>query len=172
MSATTYKLWSATTAALTAPPVAAVSSGTANTVKTIQQLKLTQSFRVIEWGYSLTQTPASNCEIELIDTGAIPATMATAYVAGDIVKYSNVANADTPPLTLGTGSSGFGLATAEGTITATRLLDFNYENGLYVKQQFPLSREAEVPAANYLRVRITPTAAGAISIVSYITIEI
>jgi hypothetical protein len=171
MAASTYKIWSATTAALTAPPVAVASNATANTVRTVQQLKATQSFRVIEWGYTLTALAPAPCVIELLDTGLIAATMATAYIAGDIIKYSNASQADTAPLTLGTGSSGFGVASAEGTITASRLLDFNYENGLYVKQQFPLNREAEVPAANYLRVRITPTTSVAVSIVSYITFE-
>jgi hypothetical protein len=171
MSASTYKIWSATTAALTAPPAAVASNATLNTVRTVQQLKATQTFRVVEWGYTLTANPAAPCEIELIDTGAINATMATAYVAGDIIKYANASQADTAPLTLATTGSGWGVASAEGTITASRLLDFNYENGLYIKQQFPLSREPEVPATNYLRVRITPTTSVAVSIVSYITIE-
>jgi hypothetical protein len=170
MAASCYEVWSATTAALTAPAAAVASSATANTVRTVQQLKSTQLIRVIEWGYTLTASPAAPCIVELIDTGAINATMATAYVAGDIIKYNNV-SADTAPLTLATTGSGFGVASAEGTITATRLLDFQYENGLYIKKQIPLGREPEVPSTNYLRVRITPTTAAAVSIVSYIIFE-
>jgi hypothetical protein len=170
MSASCYQVWSATTAALTAPPAAAASSATANTVKTVLQLKATQLIRVVEWGYTLTASPAAACEIELIDTGTVAATMASAFAAGDIVKYNNSA-ADAAPLTLGPGSSGYGQSTAEGTITATRLLDFNYENGLYIKKQIPLGREPEVPSTNYLRIRITPTTAAAISIVGYVIFE-
>jgi hypothetical protein len=170
MSASTYIVWSATTAALTAPAATVASSAVANTVRTVQQVKATQLIRVIEWGYSLNALAAAPCQIELIDTGAINATMGTAYVAGDVTKYAN-ANADAAPLTLGTASSGWGVASAEGTITATRLLDYQYENGLYIKKQIPLGREPEVPSTNYLRVRITPTTAAAVNIISYIIFE-
>jgi hypothetical protein len=166
-----YEFWSATTAALTAPPVAVASSAVANTVRTVMQIKGTMLFRVKEWGYTLTAQPAAPCIIELIDTGAIPATMATAFVAGDAVKYNDVNSADAPPFTLATNASGFGVASVEGTITATRLLDFQYENGLYVKKQIPLGLEPEVPATNYLRLRITPTTASAVSILGYVLLE-
>jgi hypothetical protein len=53
-----------------------------------------------------------------------------------------------------TVTSGFS-ATAEGTITATRVLAFNEELGQSFKQQFPLGREPEVNAGDYLRIRVT-----------------
>lgn len=172
MAASCYKVWSAPTAALTAPPAPLASNASANTVRTIQQLKPTQLIRVIEYGYVITGAlPAAPFIIELIDTGLIAATGLTAYNAGDIIKYNN-ASADAAPLTLSTSTSGFWVSgAAEGTITATRLLDYKQENGLYLDKQYPLNREPEVPATNYLRVRVTPTTAVAVSVVTYITFE-
>lgn len=169
--ASTYLVYGATTAALTAPPVAVASSGSANTVRTVAQFKFTQAVHIKEWGYSLTAIPTAPCEIELVDTGLIAATMATAFIAGDFIKYNN-ANADTPPVTLGTGASGFGVASAEGTVTATRLLGFRYENGLWVEKQIPLGDYPEVLSTNYLRIRITPTTAAVVSILPYIMFEV
>ena len=170
--ASCYEVWGATTAVLTAPPVAALSSASANTVGTVQHLKFTQRVTLVEWGYALKQAAAAPCAVELIDTGTVPATGLTAYVAGDIVRYNNTLITDTPPLTLGTGASGFGLAAGEGVITATRLLDFQWEGGLYIKKQIPLGRDPEVPSPNYLRIRITPTSAVAVSIVPYVIFEV
>jgi len=169
-----FTLWSATTAALSAPPVPAVSSAVANTTRTLQQIKPTQRVTVVEWGYSLQTAAPVPCAIEPIDTGTVPAAVLTAYVAGDIPRFNNTGITDTPPFTLGTSASGFGLAAsaAEGTITATRLLDFKWEGGLWTNKQYPLGRDAEVPATNYLRVRLTPLSAVAVSFVSYVIIEV
>lgn len=167
-----YEFWSAATAALTSPPTSVPSSAVANTPRTVMQIKGTMLFKVVEWGYTLTAAPGAACIVELIDTGTVPATALTAYAAGDIVKYNDVNSGDTPPFTLATNGSGFGNASvAEGTISATRLIDYQYENGVYVKKQIPLGREPEIPATNYLRMRITPTTSVAINIVGYVIAE-
>lgn len=170
MSASCYQAWSATTAALTGPAASVASNSTANTVRTVMQLKFTSLSRITEWGYTLTGLPGAAAIIELLDTGTVAATMATAFVSGDIVKFNN-SNADAANLTLGTGASGWGVASAEGSITATRLLDMQYENGLYIKKQYPLSREPEVPTANYLRFRITPTTSVPVNVIGYVQWE-
>lgn len=169
-----YQLWSAATAALnTGPPSMIASSATAGTRETIMQIKGTMLYRIKEWGYTLSQIPGAACDIELIDTGAVGATLPNAFAVGDIVKFNDVNSADTPPFTLGTSASGYGATTGanEGTITATRLLDYQRESGIYIKKQIPLGLEPEVPASNYLRMRITPSTSVAVSIVGYVLIE-
>jgi hypothetical protein len=82
----------------------------------------------------------------------------TAHVASGIVKV-NAPN-DVPSLvTLGTAATGY-TASAEGTTTASRLLDYQQisPTGQYVIQ-YPLGREKEVAASKFLRVRVTFAAA-------------
>jgi len=61
--------------------------------------------------------------------------------------------------------------TAEGTITATRLLAATMDLATYFKQQFPLGREPEVAPSNFLRIRVTPSTAAAVSVISYFVWE-
>jgi hypothetical protein len=70
----------------------------------------------------------------------------------------------------GTTHTGFN-ASGEGTITSSRLLAYQYETGVYFKQQFPLGREPTVAADNALRIRATPTTSVAISLMPYIVFE-
>ncbi len=139
-----------------AAPVA-VTTGTA--IKTLLQLSTpaTRTLKVIEWGISFDgSAAAAPIKVELIQTDV--AATVTAYVAADLVKWGDP-NAPASLLTLGTANSGF-TASAEGTTTATRLLDVQYiaPTNQYVKQ-FPLGREPELPISKFLRVRVTAGAA-------------
>jgi hypothetical protein len=105
--------------------------------------------------------------MELVETGTIFATVTT--IGSGIRAYNDVSG----PVSLavaGTAATGFN-ASAEGTIVASRLLDYQYENGLYFKKQFPLGREPEVNAASALRIRATPTSAVAVNVMPYIVWE-
>lgn len=166
-----FQVWGAATAALTAPPVLIASSASTSTPKTAMQLKPnTREICVIEWGYTIDVLPTAGLRVELIDTGTVPATGLTNFAAGDIIKYGSPNDAASTLSTGGGNTSGFG-ATGEGTITATRLADFHYENGLYLNKQYPLAREFYVPITNYLRVRITPSSAAIVNILPYILFE-
>jgi hypothetical protein len=134
-----------------------VTTGTA--IKTLMQLATpsTEDLVVIEWGISFDGTAAATpIQVELVDTNV--AATVTAYGASDLVKHNNP-NGPPSLMTLGTTASGF-TATAEGTITATRVLDYQLvaPTGAYVKQ-FPLGREPSVPVSRFLRVRVTAAAA-------------
>lgn len=138
----------------TAAPVK-VTTGTA--VKTLMQISTssTMALEVIEWGISFDGSAAATPGVcELVDTVAINATV-TAYVANDITKLSQGANALASGITLGTANSGY-TSSAEGTITATRQLDTQLlpPTAPYIKQ-FPLERGPEVLASEFLRVRVT-----------------
>jgi hypothetical protein len=127
-----------------------------------------QKIRIIEWGYTFDTAPANNVRVELVETGSVAATV-TAHVAAGIVAY-NDASGGTSGVQLGTGLTGY-TASAEGSITASRLLDHHYENGLYYCKQFPLGREPEVGIGKVLRVRATPTSAAAVNILTWVIWE-
>lgn len=136
---------------------AAVTTGTA--IKTMLQLASpsTQDIRIIEWGISFDGSAAATpIKCELIETNV--AATVTAYAAADVIKLSHP-NDPASLVTLGTTASGY-TATAEGSITATRLLDAQFvaPTNQYLKQ-FPLGREPLVPVSKFLRIRVTAGAA-------------
>lgn len=159
----------------TAAPVP-ITTGTV--IKTLLQLKPAANFpiKVIEWGISFDGfAAAAPGKVELIDTGTVFATV-TAFAAADVAPFddpnapANTAGTSGVPLNLGTAASGY-TASAEGTITATRLGDLQLiaPTGQYVKQ-FPLGREFAIVPGNCLRVRVTFSAA--VNALAYVIFEI
>ena len=168
----TYIIWNGampTTAALTP-----VTTGTA--IKTMLQIVGAVPFVVVEWGLSYDAfAAAAPGDIELIVTGTVTATV-TAHAASGIMPFHdpnapvNTAGASGVPFNLGTADTGF-TATAEGTITATELLDAQQmpPTGVYVKQ-FPLGREPGVEVGDVLRIR--NTFAAAVNALCYVIAEV
>lgn len=135
---------------------AKVATGTV--IKTLLQVlpKTGVDLKVKEWGISFDGSAAATPgACELIETDV--AATVTAYVTGDIVRLNNPGGpaADSGLITLGTTSSGY-TATAEGTITATRLGDAQLiaPTNQYI-YQWPLANEFVVQAGKFLRVRVT-----------------
>ena len=155
---------------------AAVTTGTA--IKTMLQVKLNASAttraKVIEWGISFDGSAAATpIACELLTTGAVKATV-TEHVAAGIVNLDPNATATTDdnPFAFGAAGDETGYtATAEGTITATRMMDVQYiaPTAQYVKQ-WPLGREPEFGPAEFLRIRVT--AGAAVNCLCYVVIEI
>ena len=149
---------------------AVVTTGTA--IKTLLQVKgvTGMQFRIIEWGISFYGSAAATpIKCELLETGTVFATV-TAAAAADIVKFGNPGDpASTTYFSVGTAATGY-TATAEGTITATRIFDVQLiaPTNQYVKQ-FPLGREPLVDAVSALRIRVT--AAAAVNAYAYVVIE-
>jgi hypothetical protein len=148
-----YLVWNAATAALTAAPTP-VTTGTS--LKTMLQVKPTTNIAVIAWGYSLDAVPTALVKPELITTGTVNATV-TAFNAGDVVKYDDSGNAASA-ISLGTAASGF-TASAEGTVTTSRLLAGGSSWAQQFSEQFPLDREPGVAANDVLRIRVTTSVA-------------
>lgn len=168
MAAPCFIVWNADTSALTGPPSTTATSATSGTVKTILQLKPgAGKIRVIEWGYGFDATPGAPVRVELIETGTVFATVTT---IGSGIRLYNDSTGPASLASAGTSATGFN-ATAEGTVTASRLFGYNYDNGIYFKQQFPLGREPEVNAASALRIRATPTSAVAVNMFTFIVWE-
>jgi hypothetical protein len=167
-----YKIWNGpmpTTAA-----IAEVTSGTA--IKTMLQVLGAVPFKVKEWGWMGDGFAlAAPGIVELLTTSTVGATV-TASVANDIMKYgdpnapANSAGTSGTPFNLGTTHTGY-TATAEGTITATRILDAWQASpmGTYVKQ-FPLGQEPQIAAGDFLRIR--NTFAAAINVLCYVLAEV
>lgn len=173
MPAPCYQCWNQDTHALTAAPALQTTAATV-TVRTMLQIATasTVALRPIEWGYVLSAVPAQPVLLELIDTGTVPATGLTAHVSGSINKW-NVPTGAASSVQLGTALTGYtasAAATSEGSITATRLLDF-HEVSSELNKQYPLGREAEIPAGNILRIRATPGSAVAVPILVYVVWE-
>lgn len=162
MSASLYVSWNASTTALTAPMSGTATTSSITTVKTILQVKAGTKLQVVEWGYLITANPTAPVQFELIDTGTVGATVST----GSISNYNNTAG-QSSFCTTGTAATGYN-ATAEGTITATRLLAQKIDSATFFSQQFPLDREPEVASGNYLRIRAIPTVATASTVLCYI----
>jgi len=138
------------------------TSTTSGTVKTILQIAPLKKIRITEWGYLFAAAPTSPVQVELIETGTVFATVTT---IGSITNYNDTTG-PASQATAGTAATGFN-ATAEGTITATRLLAQTYDLSTYFKQQFPLGREPEVNAGYSLRIRATPSTSAATTVLAY-----
>lgn len=168
MAASCFIVWNADTSASTGPPATTATSAVSGTAKTILQLKSgAGKIRVVEWGYGFDAPPSNNVRVELVETGTVFATVTT---IGSGIRAYNDSTGATSLAVAGTSATGFN-ASAEGTITASRLLGYQYENGLWFKQQFPLGREPEVNASSSLRIRATPTSAAAVNMICYIVWE-
>jgi hypothetical protein len=153
-----YKTWNGP-----APTIAAQAKVTTGTViKTLLQLATppTRQLQVISWGFSLDAVPAAPGEMELIQTD-VGATV-TAHVASGVQPLDP--NAPASLLTLGVAATGY-TATAEGTITATRVFDADLIPGtagstdLNYAYQFMPDERPIIAVSKFLRVRSTFTAA-------------
>ncbi len=102
----------------------AVTTGTA--IKTLLQVTpaANAAVRILEWGVSFSGfAAAAPVKTELIETDV--AATVTAHVASGIVAFDDEAIIKASPatyFTLGVAATGY-TSTAEGTITATRVLD-------------------------------------------------
>ena len=131
-----------------------VTTGTS--IKTLLQVATpsTENLKIIEWGISFDGSAAATpIKVELLQTD----------VAATVTSLTpTVYSPDNAPASLcvgGTSATGY-TATAEGTITATRMFDVQLiaPTNQYVKQ-FPLGREPLVPVSKFLRIRVTAGAA-------------
>ena len=159
MAAKSYIVYNSAMATTAAP----VAQPTGTAIRTMMQLKPAAGFiiRPIAWGCSFDGISANTPgKVELIETGAIAATVTTAYVSADIQPYGD-ANAPSQTtwgmLTLGTTASGFASASGtEGSIVASRMADCQLISPMnQYALQWPLGREFECNPSNYLRVRAT-----------------
>ena len=85
--------------------------------------------------------------------------------ASAITNYNDVTGPASQAV-VGTSATGYN-ASAEGSITATRLLAQTMDTATFFKQQFPLGREPEVGAGKALRIRATPSAAASTTVLAY-----
>ena len=136
-----------------------VTTGTA--IKTLLQLKPFNQLKINAWGVSFDGSAAATpIKCELLETGTVFATV-TASADVDVVKLDGTdqAVASVAGLTLGTSATGY-TASAEGTITVTRMFDAQLvaPTNQYI-YQFPLGQEPVCVIGNSCRIRVTAGAA-------------
>lgn len=173
-AALTYMVYNSALATTAAP----VKQPTGTAIRTMMQLRTGTGIyaRLIEWGCSFDASAAATPgQVELFET-TVAATMSTAYVNADIQAYGNAnapANASNVPIDVtGTSTSGFATAAVtEGTVANYRGADLQMiaPTNQYVKQ-WPLGREFEWKATNYLRCRVTFGAG--VNMYAYVIFEI
>lgn len=155
------------------PTAAAQQSvATGATIKTLLQLKPFNQSKIVAWGISFDGSAAATpIKCELLETGTIFATV-TASVDADCVKLNGAdqAVASVAGLTLGVSASGY-TASAEGTITTTRMFDAQFVSptNQYI-YQFPLGQEPVMIIGNATRVRVT--APVTVNAITFIEVEI
>lgn len=145
----------------------AVSTGTA--IKTMLQVLIDRKYRIVEWGISHDGASTVRMQAELLTTGTVAATV-TALADADIVKLGDpdsVASA-TLGITFTVDGTGY-TASAEDTITTSRLFDHQQVLNQYVKQ-FPLGREPVVDHDDVLRIRVNSDTD--VNATCYVTIEV
>lgn len=148
----------------------AVTTGTA--IKTLLQLKPFNVMKIVAWGVSFDGSAAATpIAVELLETGTVFATV-TAHVDAGCVKMdgNDQAVASIAGLTMGTAATGY-TATAEGTITTTRMFDAQLVSptNQYI-YQFPLGQEPTLIIGNACRVRVHAEAA--VNAICWIEVEI
>lgn len=162
MAAKTYIVYNSAMATTAAP----VKQATGTAIRTMMQLKPATGviIRPIAWGVSFDGlVAATGGQVELVETGAIGATITTAFAAADVQPYgdanatANTAGTSGVPLNLGTSASGFATTSGtEGSIVATRMADLQIiQPTNQYSAQWPLGREFECVPGNFLRVRAT-----------------
>lgn len=162
-----YISWSGNTSALTAP-LTGISVTT--TAATIHQVLADPNYpaRIIQWGYQFvgSSLPSSPVRFELLATDAVFATLPNAGVVGKWGDPTGPAS----QATLGTTATSYGVATSEGTITSSRLLD-KHSYPADWDSQFPLGREPVLKAGECLRIRATALA-GTTSVITKVIWEL
>lgn len=154
-----YKTWNVPMPTTSAP--SAVATGTAT--KTMLQLATpsTRQMQLISWGYTLSTLPGAVGTVELIQTDV--AATVTAHTSTGIVSLDP--NAPPSLLTLGTSATGYS-ASAEGSITATRLLDADQiptgagEVMVNYDYQWMPDERPIIAVSKFLRVRATMPSSG------------
>lgn len=152
--------YAANHAAPTTAAPAPVTTGTA--IKTLLQLAPPSGadLTIVAWGITFDgAAAAAPIKVELIETDV--AATVTAHAAAGIVRWNADGVAVASALVAGVGTTTTGYtASAEGTTTASRLLDFQQvpPNGGYLVQ-YPLGREPKVQPSKFLRIRVTAAAA-------------
>lgn len=150
-------------------PTTAVQAAvtTSTSIKTLLQIATpaTAPIKVLEWGISFDgAAAAAGIQVELLTTGSVAATV-TAHTTATVQAWDDPLG-PTSLMTMGTTATGY-TATAEGTITTTRVLDslFVQPTGAY-KMLWPENGFMYVPVSTFLRVRVK--AAAAVNAVTYI----
>lgn len=167
-----YRIWNGP--APTTAAQAAVSTGTA--IITLLQVATpaTRQLMVLRWGYTCDDPPGADSVFELLETDV--AATVTAHSASGLVKL--LPGIPSSLLTLGTSATGY-TASAEGSITATRVFDtvsmssVSAEAAPVMKHIFDFEKDGVPPVVDvskFLRIRAT-TPTSAVNVRCFVDVE-
>lgn len=137
------------------------------------QISNTLGAHIVDWGFTTDYTFGYAMVWELVETDV--AATVTAHVASGIVRVDEAAVHGGDPTTnliqVGTAATGYN-ATAEGTITATRVLDTRMTNiqSNFVLP-FPRGEQPYMKPGLFYRVRMRGSING-INLICFMTIEV
>ncbi|MVO84198.1 hypothetical protein GPA10_05275 [Streptomyces sp. p1417] len=149
-----YRTWNGP--APTSAAQASVTTGTS--IKTMLQLATpsTRQIQLISWGFTVDDPPGADGVVELLQVDV--AATVTAHVASGVQPLDP--NAPASLMSLGTSATGY-TATAEGTVTASRVFDVvalssaTGESPLTYTYQWMPDERPIVAVSKFLRVRAT-----------------
>lgn len=153
--------------------MAPVATGTS--LKTLLQIQpsATKPLQVVSWGISFDGSAAATpIKVELIEVDV--AATVTAHVQAGIVPMDGEAlasgNVTTNLVQVGTANTGY-TASAEGTVTASRLLDYKLITPTaWMDYSWSLGTEPVVQVSKFLRVRVT--AGASVNAICYVDVRI
>lgn len=150
--------WSAN--AVMPTTAAQVTQLTGTATKTMLQIATpaTRQLKVVAFGIEFASALTVAATVDLVDTGAVPATGLTAHVAAGVQPYGADSQGGASDVTLGTGATGYWTTggPTEGTVTATRTGKFKtlQIGASSYEWEWSLGREFAVPVSHFLRVRV------------------
>lgn len=140
----------------TTAAMAAVGNNTSGAIRTMLQIATpaTRPMHPTRWGVQLSAAAPVAVTCELIDTNV--AATVTAHVAAGVQPYGETGGTPVSAMTLGTTATGY-TATAEGSITATRVGDHKIIpiGASQTEYEWSLGREWEVGPSRFCRIRLT-----------------
>lgn len=124
--------------------------------------------RVVEWGVSSSATAPAAKTVYTLAQASAASTMTTAHSTSTIMPVSD--NSKSCPLTMGTGTSGFGTGAITTNTTERQFAGFQGDPTEHYEKQFPLGRDYIVVGGKFLQLRINTQAA--YTIIGYIVFDV
>jgi hypothetical protein len=124
--------------------------------------------RIVEWGVSSSATAPAAKTVYTLAQASAASTMTTAHSTTTIMPVSE--NTKTCPLTMGTGSSGFGTGAITTNTTERQFAGFLGDPTEHYEKQLPLGEQFIVQAGKFAQLRIATQTA--YTIIGYIKFDI
>jgi hypothetical protein len=124
--------------------------------------------RVVEWGVSSSATAPAAKTVYTLAQASAASTMTTAHSTATILPVGD--SSRTCPLSMGTGSTGFGLGAITTNTTERQFAGFLGDPTEHYEKQFPLGRDYVVQGGKFAQLRIATQ--DTYTVIAYIVFEV